>query len=174
MKPPSRHTQQQEQLDELFGKQKKGEKRPFKVYRGPSQTYSWDDQVYRDFMIGVLSHLEPRFDKRGVFIYKALQETEQLFFIMDGAIDIGFELNNKIKYCLRLQNGNVVGAFNCTFNKKTLYTYRVQKDVTSFVVRKSDWRNLMKNPEFEAMTYKMKQNIEKNYFQNIRNKMVTR
>ena len=68
----------------------------------PTINLSWDDQVYREFMVGLISKLEPRQERKGEMIYNALQETEELYFIMDGAIDIGFELNKKVKYCLRL------------------------------------------------------------------------
>jgi len=85
--------------------------------------YSWVDQVYRDFMIGVIRILEPRAEKSGAAIYNALQTTDEMYFIMKGAVDVGFELNKKIKYCLRLKKGNVIGAFNCTFEQKTLYSY---------------------------------------------------
>ena len=54
-------------------------------------------------MVGVLNQLEPREEKKGVFIYNALQETDELYFIMKGAVDVGFEVNKTIKYCLRLK-----------------------------------------------------------------------
>ena len=123
--------------------------------RMPGQNYSWEDQVYRDFMIGMISMLEPRFEQKGAVIYEALQETSELYFIMNGAIDIGFELNKKIKNYLRLQKGHMVGAFNCTFNKKTLYTYTVKQDLTAFVIRKDGWKHLIQNKDWSELTDKL-------------------
>jgi hypothetical protein len=74
-------------------------------------------------MIGVLSVLEPRYENKSFIFYNALQTTDELYFIMDGAVDVGFEVNKRNKYCLRLKKGNVIGAFNCTFEQKTLYSY---------------------------------------------------
>jgi|TARA_B110001450_G_C17578131_1_gene463725 hypothetical protein len=41
-------------------------------------------------MIGVISLLEPRAVEAGKFIYEALKPTDEMYFIMKGAIDVGF------------------------------------------------------------------------------------
>lgn len=35
--------------------------------------YSWEDQIYREFMMGVLNMLEPRIQKKGSIIYETVQ-----------------------------------------------------------------------------------------------------
>ena len=52
-----------------------------------------------------------------------------------------------------------MGAFNCTFNKKTLYSYAVKQDLTAFVIRKHDWRDLIQNKEWSDLTDQLKLNI---------------
>ena len=59
-----------------------------------------------------------------------------MFFIMDGTIDIGFEISRDTKYVLRLPKRNVIGAFNCTFDKKTLFKYKVSRKIAAYTIRK--------------------------------------
>ena len=56
-------------------------------------------------------------------IYRTIEEVEEVFFIEKGAIDIGFEVNRDVKYVLRLREGGVVGAYNMTFNCKSIFMY---------------------------------------------------
>jgi hypothetical protein len=78
--------------------------------------YYWEDQVCREFMIGVLRLLEPRSEDKETMIYFTIQDVEEMFFIMNGSIDVGFEESRTTKYVLRLTKRNVIGAYNCTFN----------------------------------------------------------
>jgi hypothetical protein len=75
-------------------------------------------------MIDILVHLKPRRMRRGQILFKSLASVEEVLFIESGSLDIGFELNDKAKYCIRLSDGGVVGSYNCTFNKKTMFIYR--------------------------------------------------
>jgi hypothetical protein len=34
--------------------------------------YNWEDQIYRDFMMGLLRFLEPRKEEKGTIIFKSL------------------------------------------------------------------------------------------------------
>tara|TARA_B110000285_G_scaffold217775_1_gene266525 strand:- start:525 stop:830 length:306 start_codon:yes stop_codon:yes gene_type:complete len=91
--------------------------------------YNWEDQVYREFMMKVITLLEPRTEDKGTIIYVTIQEVEEMFFIMKGTVDIGFEESRNTKYVLRLAKRNVIGAFNCTFNKKTLFMYKASQRI---------------------------------------------
>ena len=52
-----------------------------------------DDLIYQEFMIQVLLSLEPRHELGDSIIFQTNEETEEMFFISQGSIDIGFELN---------------------------------------------------------------------------------
>ena len=43
--------------------------------------FSWHDQQYRDFMIDLMSHLMPRFEKRHTVIYDELDEFIEIIFV---------------------------------------------------------------------------------------------
>ena len=78
--------------------------------------FSWKDQIYRDFMLEVLSALEPRFDEKGTILYDELDEFLEVLFVMKGQIIIGYECNKKRKFCIRHNYGCIIGDFGCTLN----------------------------------------------------------
>ena len=55
--------------------------------------YTWEDTVYREMMIEILTKLEPRLVPAGQIVFNTLDEVQELFFIIKGSIDIGFEVN---------------------------------------------------------------------------------
>lgn len=65
-------------------------------------------------MTEILLHLEPRQIPSDSVIFETNVETHEMFFVNSGSIDIGFELNNRVKYVIRLGKCGVVGAYNCT------------------------------------------------------------
>lgn len=77
-------------------------------------------------MIKIVRVLEPRLLHRGTIIYQTVEEVEEIFFIEKGSVDIGFEISRESKYVIRLKKGGVVGIFNVTFDKKTVFKYRVK------------------------------------------------
>ena len=105
--------------------------------------YNWGVQVYREFMMRVLKSLEPRYQETGLVIYKTIEEVEEMYFVMSGSINVGFEHDRFVKNVIRLRAGHVIGAYNCTMNKKTIFNYSVHKDLNSFIIRKSQWFDLM-------------------------------
>jgi hypothetical protein len=39
-----------------------------------------------------------------------------MIFILNGTIEIGFDINKIRKYVLRFESNYVIGAYDCTFN----------------------------------------------------------
>ena len=69
-------------------------------------------------MIRILIALEPRILYRNKVIYKELDEVNEILFIESGEYDIGYEINKKQHYKIRLGSKTVIGAFNLCFNKR--------------------------------------------------------
>ena len=66
----------------------------FKIYKpNSSKLMTWEDQNYRNFMLGILQSLEPRHEYKGTILFEELQEISEIIFISKGNIDIGYELN---------------------------------------------------------------------------------
>ena len=57
------------------------------------KNYNWTDQLYRNFMMEVLTNLEPRHELKGKVLFEELEEISEIIFISKGNIDIGYEIN---------------------------------------------------------------------------------
>ena len=64
----------------------------------------------------------------------------------------------------------MIGAYNCTFNKKTLFIYKCNTDVRGYTIRKQNWVAIMS--ENEGLSTKVKANIEKEYLSKIKVRML--
>ena len=46
----------------------------FQIPKSDNEFFTWEDQVYRDFMIELLQNLEPRHEEKGTVLYRELEE----------------------------------------------------------------------------------------------------
>ena len=69
-------------------------------------------------MLNLLSKLEPRIEEPNSIMYEELNEINEVIFLCKGTIKIGYEFNGVRKFPLVYKNANVIGAYNCSFNKK--------------------------------------------------------
>lgn len=90
---------------------------------------------------------------------------------MRGCLDVGYDISYKTKYCLRLSSGAVIGAYNCTFNKKALFKYKVSKTLKAYTIRKLDWYNHINDDQFKDIAVSLKKTIEINYTIKIKDKI---
>ena len=140
--------------------------------RNERRLMTFDDALYQQYMTQILVSLEPRQVPAETIIFGTNVETHEMFFINSGSIDIGFELNNRTKFSLRLFKGGVVGAFNCTYNKKTIFIYKVKSEFKGLTIRKMKWLSILKNDEFHMISNVVKQNVSREYYLKIKNKVL--
>ena len=107
-------------------------------------------------MIKIVRTLEPRRLDAGKIIYKTIQEVDEIYFIEKGSVDIGFEINREPNYVIRLQKGGVVGIYNVTFDKKTVFIYKVKTCFEGFSIRKSNWKQIIYSSDHEDLTFFMR------------------
>jgi hypothetical protein len=123
-------------------------------------------------MIELLRKLEPRTEPSGTILYKTIEEVEEMFFIEQGTVDIGFEINRETKFVMRLKRGGVIGAFNMTAHCKTLFVYQVKQTYSGTTIRKEAWDELMNNEEYEDITSYIKIKVELEYNNKIKKPMI--
>ena len=121
-------------------------------------------------MIALLRHLEPRCEPKGTVLYEELEEITEIFFVSNGTMDIGYEINKQRKYVLRYTNRTMVGAYNCTFNKRTMFLYRCRSECKGYFIRKINWLECIKM-DSEIENY-IKKNVQNEYFDNILQKVM--
>ena len=81
--------------------------------------YTWNDPVYRDFMIDVLTNLEPIFANENTILYNELDEFGEIIFVQKGIVSIGYELNKTKKMATKYTDHCVIGAYGVTFNQRS-------------------------------------------------------
>jgi hypothetical protein len=104
-------------------------------------------------MICCLTHLEPRFEGRGTILLDEMDEISEVLFITKGKIDIGYVLNYKTKYVIRLSDNCLIGAYCCSYNKRATNVYRCKTDCFGYFIRKEYWNEMMETENGEFKKY---------------------
>jgi hypothetical protein len=107
--------------------------------KGAGKFYTWEDSVYREFMVEILMCLKPRRALKGEIMFRPLESVDEVIFLEKGSIDIGFVLNDIPKNVVRLSQGGVIGVFNVTFNLKTRFLYTCFHTAQTYGIKKADW-----------------------------------
>ena len=76
-------------------------------------------------------------------MFKELEEIQEVIFVQQGTVHVGFEINRKEKFVVQFANKVVIGAYNCAVNKKTIFIYKAVSDVSGYMLRKEIWQDLM-------------------------------
>lgn len=79
----------------------------------------------------------------GSLIYEELDEMNEVIFVQNGVIDIGFAINKIKKYALRFESKYVLGAYNCAFNERSMFIYKCKTECSGYYLRKNTWKNLL-------------------------------
>lgn len=78
-----------------------------------------------------------------------LDEVSEIIFVESGEYDIGYEVNKKEKFVLRLGARTVIGAYHVCFNKRQIFIHRTKTECHGYFIRKSKWKDIMDEfPEF--------------------------
>jgi hypothetical protein len=123
--------------------------------------FTWDMDIYADFMIDLLTHLEPRFEPQGKVLIDELQEVLEVIMFMNGKFDLGFELNGKKSYVIRYSNtsstvqnaGALIGDHSCTFNKQSRFIYKTVSPCDGFFIRKKSWMDVLTTHSYVARSF---------------------
>lgn len=86
--------------------------------------FSWQDYHYRGFMQEIMASLEPRQEFSKVLLFDENDEINEVIFFIKGVIDLGYKINKKEIYCLRLHKDSLLGAYNLCTNKRTKFIYK--------------------------------------------------
>lgn len=62
--------------------------------------FTWIDPEYREFMTEVLAKLEPFHFYKKEHLLEEFDDVNQIFFVEQGKIVIGYDINKTKKYCL--------------------------------------------------------------------------
>ena len=114
-------------------------------------------------MEALLYHLEPRREEKNVVLQNELDEVNEAIFFEHGLIDIGFEINRKRHFVVRLSKDIQIGSYNITFDKRSKYIYKTSQTCTGFSIRRINWNTVIMDEEFKLIAEPLKKVIKKEY-----------
>lgn len=115
--------------------------------------YTFYDFQYRRFMESLLNCLEPRREERNVIIYDELDEVNEVIFFEEGVVDVGFDLNRKKSYVLRIDSDILIGGYNVTFDKRIAFVYKTSQACSGFSIRRTNWKTVVFDEEYKNITH---------------------
>tara|TARA_B110000285_G_scaffold97667_1_gene111467 strand:+ start:142 stop:297 length:156 start_codon:yes stop_codon:yes gene_type:complete len=50
-----------------------------------------------------------------------------VLFISEGEVNAGYVINSKAKMVIRIKNANSIGGFECSYDRRSVYVYKVSR-----------------------------------------------
>lgn len=98
----------------------------------------------------MIEYLEPTPYAPNQCIVNELDECLEIYFVLSGKFDVGYNINNRRYYRLRFYQGRMINAFNVHFDRRSDFIIRASSALNCFAYRKGNWKELMAlYPEFE-------------------------
>ena len=102
-------------------------------------------------MLHLLGSLEPRRELKDHILFEEQDEVNEVIFFNNGTYEIGFEINKFKEYVIRYKDCNLIGAYGCTFNKRSHFVYKTFTDCEGFFIRRENWKDLLnEHDEFSS------------------------
>lgn len=114
----------------------------------------------------ILTQVEPVYIPDETVMFRELEEVQEVIFVEKGNVQIGFEVNRRQKLVVQFADKVIIGAYNCTFNKKSLFVYKSKTEVSGLMLRKEPWQDLMS--DHGEISEFFKENIEYTYLNSIK------
>ena len=83
-------------------------------------------------------------------IYRELDQVNELYFIMHGSYDVGYEINRVSRYRIQFGDRTVIGGFNLANSARMAFKYRAHTYMRCYAIRSRAWQSLCK--EFDQFT----------------------
>ena len=132
--------------------------------------YTWKNKEYRNFMIAILSKLEPIFYNKGTKIYNELDEFGEINFITHGDVSVGFKINNFEQYPVKFKNRCVIGGFGVTFKQRSSFIYKATSNCKGLFIRRGNWHDIL-NEQDPEICKNFKKNICIDFILKIKSKL---
>ena len=94
-------------------------------------------------MMSVLQNLEPISKDPNILLYEELDEFTEVLFFMSGSYHVGYSINRKEHFPLRLGGCQCIGAYGVTFGKRAIFIYKTYEECRGFFIRKNKWLLIM-------------------------------
>jgi hypothetical protein len=118
--------------------------------------YTWKDEQYRNFMIQILSSLEPIKFKEHCIILDELDDTSYVVFLKrDVLFYVGYSLNRRQIMRIKFKNRDV-GGYGASFNKKSSFIFKTKQESEGYFIRKKNWLQIFNDPYLQDCVLNLK------------------
>jgi CRP-like cAMP-binding protein len=93
-----------------------------------------------------------------------------MFFVLQGQVVVGYEVNKIKKFCLKLSKSIIIGDFGMTFNMRSEFIYTAFTDLHTLAIRKEKWIELL--TEHIDLGQKMISKISLTYITKIKSRVL--
>jgi hypothetical protein len=93
-------------------------------------------------MIAIFRSLLPLQIESSEIIFGELDPVEMVLFISEGTVNVGFIFNSNEKKVIRIKKENLIGGFECSYDQRSVYVYKVGQPVQGYFIHKKSWRGL--------------------------------
>ena len=127
--------------------------------------------VYYKFYYELSFLIMPRLFYKDEIIYKADEEVEELYLIMEGAASMGLgKYKNIIRYKTNFFPGNNLGVYYCLYNVKSEFEFVAAEDCKVYGINKIEFLKLLnKYPEIEEQMREIQYNLHKSVKNQVEN-----
>ena len=127
--------------------------------------------VYYKFYYELSFLIMPRLFYKDEIIYKADEEVEELYLIMEGAASMGLgKYKNIIRYKTNFFPGNSLGVYYCLYNVKSEFEFVAAEDCKVYGINKIEFLKLLnKYPEIEEQMREIQYNLHKSVKNQVEN-----
>jgi len=111
--------------------------------------YPGNKTKYFKFYYDISFLFQPRFFNYNEGIYKANEECEEMYLIMEGYVELGYlnSFDPRVKYFKDIKSFDFIGDFYCLFNIKSRYFYRASSDMKAYAINKFDFLKALERYE---------------------------
>jgi hypothetical protein len=92
--------------------------------------------------MSVLSNLEPIQCVPKKILFNELDESQVIYFFMEGTYEIGYSINLESKFVLKFKQ-NAVGMYAVTFFKRSQFIYRTFNTCSGYFIRRFPWKKIL-------------------------------
>ena len=75
----------------------------------------------------------------GSIIYREQEEVEEMYFVMQGKYDVGYEFNNQVKFKLQFGDRTAIASYALANMVRISFTYRSHSELQCLALRKRSW-----------------------------------
>ena len=78
-------------------------------------------------------------------IHGELSDVSTVIYVMSGKYRIGYEVNKNETLKMQQTKGSMIGAFECSYDRRSIYIYRARTDIEGYFITKRSWKVLELN-----------------------------